>query len=575
MRIVTVLTAALLTGCQTLVQEWFLPNDGVRPREYRVFKYEEQLLTADGIPLVADVYRPLTDAPTPTILVRIPLSDNLPNRWRAGAVARYWATRGYNVVIQGSRGRYKSGGDYYPLRHERADGIETLRWLNEQSWFDGRLGMWGGSTFGYTQWAIADQRRPRIGAHHIHIASTSFYDMFYPGGAFSLQSALRWALQSSGKKDIEPTPERLRAGFEGFPLIRADDRAGRNIVFFDDWAMNTKRNGYWRSIDGEHRAAMAGAPVQMLAGWFDPFLPTQLRDFTTLRSRDADHPASGSEIIIGPWSHAREIRLPGGTALPDYRRTSIREGLLWFDRHLLGLVKMDRPGAVKLFVMGANTWRYENEWPLARTRYTELYFSTDGSSGALVWHPPNTSGEDRYVYDPRNPAPTRGGAMLGPGAGMARQNDIEARDDVRVYTSDTLESDLEITGPLTATLYVLTSAPNTDFIVRLADVHESGDSYNVSEGILRTGFAARGKDCRGAQEISIELWPTSYVFKRGHRLRVHVTSSSFPRFDRNPNTANSIPHETQPVAAHQSVCYGPEFASHLTVPVIPARPATR
>ncbi len=557
----------LLCGCQTITQQFLLPNEGVRSREYKVIKHEDNsLITSDNIILVSDVYRPIVNKPVPTILVRIPFTNTFPNRLKSDAVARYWATRGYNVVIQGTRGRYKSQGDYYPLINERKDGIETLQWLNKQPWFNGQLGMWGGSAFGYTQLAISDQTNPKISAYHLHIVSTSFYDMFYPGGAFSLESALRWSLQSSGKKDIEPKIKDMEKGFWGFPLINADERADRDIQFFNDWVLNNSKNKYWINIDGIDRAKSINAPVQMLAGWFDPFLPSQLNDFIQFKQ---------SEIIIGPWSHAREVKIPQARKVPTYRKTSIKEGLNWFDKQLLNKnnEQIDS-GKIKLFVLGKNEWRYENEWPLARTNYKNLYIYSDGNagtslSGKLNWDNSENFGSDYYEYDPNDPVPSKGGVVLGPRAGIELQNDIEVRKDVLVYTSEVLDADMEITGPIAAVLFVHTNVSNTDFVVRITDVFENSDSYNVTDGINRSEYKLGDQGCDSANKIEIKLWPTSYVFKKGHQIRVHITSSSFPRFDRNPNTGNPIPYETKPISAMQKICFGGDTPTHIRVPVIP------
>ena len=229
---------------------------------------------------MADIYHPQrAPTKTPTILVRIPYSKTTTNTLFATVVGQMWAERGYTVVIQGTRGRYDSGGKYDPLRHERQDGIETLQWIAEQPWYDGRLGMWGGSYFGYTQWAIADHQNPGPQALLIQEASSDFHGMFYPGGAFSLESALRWAVMSRGRQDVAPNAAELERGFEGFPVVEADDRAVGDIPFFNDWVLHDRRDDYWAKIDGDDRGSGLRAPVLLMAGWYDPFLPTQLNDF--------------------------------------------------------------------------------------------------------------------------------------------------------------------------------------------------------------------------------------------------------------------------------------------------------
>ncbi|MES2354963.1 MAG: CocE/NonD family hydrolase [Pseudomonadota bacterium] len=229
-----VVMMVLASGCELWVSRFVLPNDNVRVSQYKVdIERGVAFQTTDGVTLVADIYRSHMSESAPTILVRIPFSATFKNNLGVSGVGKFWASRGYNVVIQGTRGRYKSGGEYYPLRYELHDGIDTLRWLSKQKWFDGRLGMWGGSAFGYTQWVLADQIDPGPKALMIQIASTNFREMFHPGGAFSLESALYWAVRSGGEKDEDPSFAALERGFNSWPLIEADNRAAKDIPFFN------------------------------------------------------------------------------------------------------------------------------------------------------------------------------------------------------------------------------------------------------------------------------------------------------------------------------------------------------
>ncbi len=570
----SVLLCAALTGCITIIDALYMPKEGIRPAEYTVrVERDVAMMTRDGVTLVSDVHHPVTDERVPTILVRIPFSNTTGNRLRADAVARFWASRGYRAVIQGTRGRYKSSGNHYPLLSERDDGIDTLQWLARQPWFDGRLGMWGGSGFGHTQWVLADQVDPGPKALAIQIASTNFYEMFYPGGAFSLESALFWAVRSRGAIDEDPVLKDLEKGYAGFPLVEADDRAAGDVPFFNDWATHNTADSYWRAIDGNERARNLKAPVLLMAGWYDPFLPTQLRDFMTIRASADPHVATETRLVIGPWSHADTVALPGGPPPRDYRQSVLAPSIAWFDRHLRGVASQKREARVTIYVMGDNAWREEREWPLARARVTPFYLRSNGnaaidkSDGRLSPTPPSTGqGGDRYEYDPRRPVPSRGGAMLGPRAGIASQNEIEARDDVLVYTSDELTSDTEVTGPVRAVLYVSTSAKSTDFVVRLVDLHPDGSAYNVSDGILRWRY---GDAHDQPNRIEIDLWPTSMVFKTGHRIRIDVTSSSYPRFDRNPNTGRDIATEVDPISARQTIHHRRDAPSHVLLPVVP------
>jgi putative CocE/NonD family hydrolase len=529
------------------------------------------MLTRDRIQLAADIYHPITSEARPTIMVRIPFTNTWFNRFRADAIARYWADRGYHVVIQGTRGRYKSGGRYYPLISERNDGLDTLAWLAQQPWFNGRLGMWGASAYAYTEWVLADQADPGPSALDIQICSTSFYDMFYPGGAFSLESALYWAIRSYGDRDRDVPQHALDRGEHGWPLLEADNRAVTDVPFYNDWAMHTERDDYWRAIDSADRAKTIRAPVLLMAGWFDPFLPSQLRDFMDIHQH-ADHKvATASRLIIGPWAHAWTIPLADGYKADNFRRAVLAPTIAWFDQYLADRNStIEETEPITLFVMGDDKWRREREWPLARTVYTTFYLHSDGrantSTGDGRLNPAPPSGHeqpDSFLYDPRDPVPTAGGAMLGNNAGVKKQNDVESRHDVLVYTGDALQSDVEVTGPIRLVLYAGTTAPDTDFTAKLVDVYPNGSTYNVSDGILRRKYQTV------PTEITIDLWPTSTVFKRGHHIRLEVSSSNYPRYDRNPNTGRFIPTETIPMTARQNIYHSPEWPSHLVLPIIP------
>lgn len=553
---------------------------GFRPPAYAVrVERGVTMITSDGVALVSNIYHPQRVRRTPTILVRIPLLRDIKYRLFGDVVARMWAERGYTAVIQATRGRYPSGGRYEPFRHERQDGIETLAWLAGQPWFDGRLGMWGGSYFSYTQWVLADQEVPGPSALMVQICSTDWHRMFYPGGAFSLASALYWAVWSSNNLPEPPSPEALQPGFDGFPLIEADDRLGRDIEFFNDWATHAARDSYWASVDGERRPESLIAPVLIMAGWYDPFLPGAIDDFLRIHRGGKPSVAAASRLIIGPWAHARTVALPGNVPLRHYRLESLAPSLPWFDRHLHssgGVVVEETP--IRIYVTGVNRWRDEHEWPLTRTQYVPYYLRSGGKAnsahgdGALTLHPASSAEPaDTFVYDPQRPVSSLGGAMFGPLGGVALQNAVEARPDVLVYTTPPLAADLEVTGPIVAFLFVATTAPATDFTAKLVDVHPDGSAYNVSEGILRQSY-------RGVAQptgIQIDLWPTSSVFLKGHRIRLEISSSNYPRFDRHPNTDGQIATERNPVIATQGIHHGPETPSHLLLPVIPRDESTR
>jgi uncharacterized protein len=499
---------------------------GLRRSEFAVRAQSRTvMMTSDGVPLVADIYHPQHTVHSPTVLVRIPLTRDRKNSFFASLIGKMWAERGYTVVIQGTRGRFGSGGVFYPLREDRHDGIETLKWIAIQPWYDGHILTWGGSAFGHTQWAIADQRSPGPSALMVYFASTDFYGMFYPGGAFSLYSALTWTVRSHGTKDLGdwPSVAEIEGAAEGFPLLDADRRAtGTDVSFFKDWVEHPERDSYWDEIDGRGRPESVKAPVLLMGGWYDPFLPTELADYMRIRKSGDSAVASGSRLIVGPWTHAEEVIFPDGTKAENFRKQSVAVSLPWFDANC-GMATL--PGSpVRLFVMGRNEWRDEREWPLARTQYTSYFLGSGGSAntsagdGRLsVVTPTTKEPADAFTYDPLDPVRTAGGAMIGPAAGIARQNEVESRRDVLVYSTPVLDKDVEATGPVSLILYVSTSAADTDFTAKLVDVHPDGSAFNVSDGILRRSY--RGTEdssaAEGVHQIQIELWPTSMVFFKG------------------------------------------------------------
>ena len=399
--------------------------------------------------------------------------------------------------------------------------------------------------------------------------------MFYPGGAFALQSAMTWAKTSHERKDLPnwPSVDELTSAAKGFPVSQADTRAaGRNIGFFDDWVTHDKADSYWEKIDGIDRAAQIDAPVFSMAGWYDPFLPSQLADWNCIQSSANLDVINKSRLIIGPWRHGGEAEFPDKSIKEPFRLNTFEFSLDFFDsiRKSETDTKYSANAAakspVRIFVMGKNKWRNEQEWPLQRAVYTPFYLSIDNDShqsGHLQKVPPTKSDSSSYTYDPNKPVPTAGGAMIGLGSGVFSQNTIESRSDVLSYTTEKLAADTEVTGPVKTTLYLSTSAPCTDFTAKLVDVHPDGTAYNVCDGIVRSHFSDNSPS-----KVEINLWPTSMVFLKAHCIRLEVSSSNFPRFDANPNTGRAISTETNPVSALQHIYYGPQFPSSITLPLI-------
>jgi len=540
---------------------------GIRRPMYSVtIKKHVPVETEDKIILYADVYKPEKLKPAPSILVRIPLDNNFKGKFMSNILGRLWAERGYNVIVQGVRGRFSSGGKHIPFETERNDGIATLKWLKRQNWHNGKCGMWGGSYFGYTQWVLYDQDELGLKALLTQISSSSNYKMFYPGGAFSYQSALFWATRSHSDVDTPLEYEQLIQACKRGAVIKADDEAAGNIPFYNNWVQHTLFDSYWQKADGQSRAERLKMPILMMAGWYDPYLNSQVQDFEDLSIQGDKQVAAASKLIIGPWAHAETVKMPDGYVDENYRLASIAPSMDWYDSWLMGNSDRKTP-RVKLFVMGINKWRYENEFPLKRTKYVSFYLSDSPSAGYLRTNVPRNNSAKSYSFNPAEPIPSLGGSFLGANAGPKLQNEIEKRKDVLIYSSQKLERDLEVTGKIKLILYVSSNAKNTDFIAKLIDVHPRGEAYNISEGIIRRNYPGRDQ----IEKIEIELNPTSNVFLKGHQIRLELMSSNFPRYSLNYNTGGRNYDEVKGIVAEQKLHTGKPYLSELVLPVIPSK----
>lgn len=557
----------------------------------------------DGVKLATDVYRPADDARHPVVLLRLPYNKEQPALlFLAGDILRI-AHAGYAVVVQDCRGTWQSEGSFSPFFQEAADGVDTIAWAAAQPWSSGAVGTMGASYYGATQWLAAGEAPPALKAMAPFITTDQYYDKWtYQGGAFQLGFILQWATATFG---VAEAVRRVVAGSAdgasiGDAITNADRVAerywhtpltelpglGDRAPYVADWLAHPDYDDYWKAIAPRERYDAVTAPALNFGGWFDLFLGGTLANYCALKSRVRQ------KLVIGPWVHGynggvyaeRNFGLMAHDAVVDVTAEQIR----WFDHYLKGEangVPTDKP--VKIFVMGADHWREEDDWPLPDTDWQRWYLHSGGCAGssaddgALSRVVPGAEPPDRYVYDPRDPVPTVGGATFLPGlfvaanAGPRDQRAVEARPDVLVYTSDELTRDLEVTGPIVLVLYATSDALDTDFTGKLVDVHPDGRAMLLTDGILR----ARYRDGHATPKplvpgdvvrLEIDLVATSNVFRAGHRIRLEVSSSNFPRFDRNTNTGGMIAREGEADfrRAHNAVWHDAAHASHLILPVI-------
>jgi len=537
----------------------------------------------DGVVLRADVFRPESAAPGPALLLRTPYDRSVRLIPLSGIDPERAVEAGYAVVCQDVRGLFESEGDFYTFVTEGLDGFDSVEWVAAQPWCDGAVGMVGRSYSATCQWLAASERPPHLRAICPVVTGSDFYrGWVYQGGAFHLGFNIFWNWMMSGKQQrAASAPEEL---FRHLPLRTVPLPDPEWSRFYYDWLEHPTESEFWSQHSVNRRYPRIEAPALNVGGWFDVFLGGTLENFVRMRREGgSDAARAGQRLLVGPWAHGstyglfpdHSFDLHGPDGAIDFTERQLR----FFDRHLRGVTEEDDEPPVRLFVMGANRWRDEDDWPLARARPTAWYLHADGGLSA---EPPRDESPDTFVYDPDDPAPTIGGAtslppkLMKANAGPLDQRALEERADVLVYTSEPLPRPLEVTGPLLATVYAATDAPDTDFVVKLTEVWPDGRSLLLTEGVLRARYRdgfdqARPVEPGAVHAYTIDLVATANVFAAGNRIRVLVTSSSFPRFDRNTNTGNEIGTDTADDlrAARQTIFHDGGHPSHVVLPVVP------
>ncbi|MGW2379765.1 CocE/NonD family hydrolase [Streptomyces sp. NPDC001658] len=542
----------------------------------------------DGTVLRADVYRPGGSGPWPVLLSRLPYGKQMP---LAIAVLDPLAAarRGFMVVLQDTRGRFASEGEWEPWTNEGSDGYDTVRWAAALPGSNGSVGMIGGSYFGNTQWMAALSKPPELKAIAPMITWSEPDDgLWTRGGAIELGITAPWTLMMGADALMRrhaTDPAGLVNGITGL-VQDMDGLAGAGYGelpagHFPAFARHgLPELGYERSRREPEWAAscrVAGRhdeidlPTFQIGGWYDIFTQGTLDNFTAMRRA-----GRSATLVMGPWSHTNQQHVIGdvnfgfaaNSAFMGMRGPLNGLQLDWF-RRTIGDGEALEPdtGTVLLFVMGVNQWREESEWPLSRAVDTDFHLRADGR---LTPEPPFVAERpEEFSYDPMDPVPTTGGALLMTDefrTGPLDQTAVEAREDVLVFTTEPLTEDTEVTGRVRAVLHAATDGTSTDWVARLCDVDERGVSRNVTDGIVRVREATPGEPA----EYVVDLWSTSIVFRAGHRIRLQVTSSNFPRWDRNLNTGEPEESATTARVARQQIFHDPARPSHITLPVIPA-----
>jgi putative CocE/NonD family hydrolase len=567
------------------------------PEASVVVEFNVPATMRDGVLLRANVYRPPAGR-WPVLLTRLPYGKDLP----LGAAVLdpvQAARRGYVVIVQDTRGRFASDGDFRPFEMEGDDGVDTIAWAAGLPYADGQVAMYGASYFGFTQWSAAVKQPPALKAMVPYITwSDPLNGLAFRGGAFELGVLAHWGLGMGFDQLVRQhraDPAALGAaivalaheidtlgasGYASLPLAEFAPLRRQPMLpaFFDRVSQPMDRASLEPvTIAGKH--ARVTVPTFNVGGWYDIFLADTIAAHTAMRQQDRP-----SKLLIGPWTHAnsrnpigeRDFGFGSQLGLINMQQDFGSLQLRWFDHWLKGVdTGLLAEAPIRLFVMGANVWRDEPRWPLERAVDTPWYLRADGG---LSTTPPDAEPPDRFSYDPRDPVPTLGGALLiAPEfpSGPVDQRRVEARRDVLTFTTPALEHDTEVTGPVTVQLWACSSAPDTDFVARLVDVYPDGRAYNLTDGILRARYREAGSGQAAELEpgrpylFAIDLWATSNVFRAGHRIRLQVTSSCFPRWDRNPNTGHAFGVDAEVRTAEQTILHDRDHPSHVVLPLVP------
>jgi uncharacterized protein len=508
----------------------------------------------DGAILLADRYAPRAAPPGPTVLVRSPYG-------RANLVGviygRLLAERGLQTVVQSVRGTFGSGGEFNPF-DERADGLATLAWLRRQPWHEGLIGMTGASYLGLVQWAVARDADGALGALAPAVTASQFHGQAFGGGSISLETAASWlvvvALQEGrlGPLRLARGLRRLPPLLDRMPLGDLDEAVtGRSLAFYHDWLIHSAADDpYWTQRDYSAGVEEISAPVQLVGGWHDIFLPWLVEDFLALRRAGRE-----TQLVVGPWTHTA----------PGLMATSLREAIGWLRGHLLGDRRLIRAAPVRVHMGGGGGWREWERWPPPEVRPLRLHLQ---AQEALAPAPPAAAPSDRYRYDPHDPTPSLGGPGLFEREPVRDNRPLEARADVLVYTAPPQERDLELAGPVEVDLHVRSSLQHFDVFARLCDVGPDGASRNVCDALARVTPERFEHAGDGGVRVAFALWPTAHRFAAGQRVRLLVAGGAHPRYARNPGTGDAPATATRLRAGEQEVLHDPAHPSAVVLPAL-------
>lgn len=517
----------------------------------------------DGVDLLTDLYQPKGATGLPVLLIRTPYG----RRQVGGLVERGFSQRGYQVVSQSCRGTFGSGGEYLPFQSDTEDGVDTLEWLETQPWYASQVVMFGLSYPGVSQWAlVADAPEGMLSGLVIQNAASRVYDVFRPGGAVGFSTALNWAYLQTFLQDgsspiklaraLRKRKKRVARGFAHLPITESDTTAtGRPFDFFQQLLRNpAPTDPLWKSTDHSNTAHTVDTPIHLIGGWYDFFLDPQLNDYARL-VRGGHRP----HLTIGAWPHR-----------PNFEgyRLGYGEAITWFKATTGADRSPPRSKPVRIQIIGNKDWRDFDEWPPPPSESRHLFIRSPGQlslSPASEVEPPTT-----YIYDPADPTPAAGGAVLYGDKNRVGQVDnraLERRPDVITFTTDPLPDALYVIGVPLVRLFARTTAVTTDFFVRVCDVTPRGKSLNVADGFVRFPICDHDLVGDGTFVIEVHLSATACHFEKDHRIRLQVSSGAHPRVARNLGIEDLEAGLTDVQKASQQILHDLDHPSELVLPV--------
>ena len=547
-------------------------------------EFNRRVPMRDRTELSADIYRPVGEGKFPVILNRTPYTKAGGSTFK---IAQHFTSHGYVYVAMDVRGRGDSDGTFEPYRHDGQDGYDAIEWLAVQSWSTGKVGTIGGSYNGRIQWLTAIQQPPHLTAM-IVLASPSDPFVEWPTGQ-PLPMDISWYHFTAGHVLQNMEVVDWKKLYEHLPLITMDEAMGRPNRFWKEEVEHAKLDSWWEDLRYQNKYDRVRVPVLNISGWYDDEQVGTPLNYIGVTTKGSLAIRNSQKLLVGPWPHAINSTTKLGTV--EFGPTAVIDmnayWLRWFDQWLKGSDSgfMKEP-PVRIFVMGENVWRDENEWPIARTQWTKYFLHSNGQANTLTGNGTLSSAEpaseptDSYSYDPANPVKFITDPSFAQIGGPDDYREVEQRADVLVYTSDALTEDMEVCGPLRVHLSAASSARDTDFMAKLIDVWPNGFAQRLNDGMVRARFR-EGMDKPSLIEpgrvysYDLDLWNTCQLYQKGHRIRVEVSSSAFPKYDRNLNTGEALGQTTRMAVAQQKIYHDREHPSYVILPIVPRTTSAR